>query len=316
MIFNSLILRFSNTCLVWIALLLVTLSTSCSSSSSTEKGSNDKLLILTTTQIIADGVKHIVGDKAEVVSLMGSGIDPHLYKAAQSDLIKMNDADIIISNGLHLEGKMADILHKYGRQKTVLEVAEGMDASLFRKVGNNTPDPHLWFNIAMWKSGLAYIAEQLQEKDAPNSSVYAENWFNYAASLDALDAKVQSMIDEIPAQQRALVTAHDAFGYFAIRYGLEVKSLQGLSTLSNPGLKDIAELLDYIITKNIKAVFTETSVPKKNIGVLVDACKSKGHELKIGGELYSDALGEEGTREGTYEGAVLKNTSLIVNALK
>jgi len=308
--------KISNTSVVWIVLFLLTLTSSCSNTSTTEKEDKDKLLILTTTQIIADGVKHIVGDKAEVMSLMGSGVDPHLYKAAQSDLIKMNDADIIISNGLHLEGKMADILHKYGRQKTVLEIAEGMDSSLFRKVGNNTPDPHLWFNIAMWKSGLAYISQELQKEDTKNSSTYAQNWTEYAASLDALDAKVQSMINEIPVQQRALVTAHDAFGYFAIRYGLEVKSLQGLSTLSNPGLKDIAELLDYITTKNIKAVFTETSVPKKNIEVLVDACQSKGHQLKIGGELYSDALGEEGTKEGTYEGAVLKNTSLIVNALK
>jgi len=295
--------------LLFMAVLVVSCSTK-------EKEKKNRLSILTTTQIIADGVRNIVGDSADVTSLMGSGVDPHLYKAAQSDMQKMNDADIIISNGLHLEGKMADVLHKYGKQKTVLEVAEGMDASLFRKVGNNTPDPHLWFNVAMWKSGLEKVANSLYEKDPKNSEYYAKNWSNYSKKLDSLDNVVQKMVSEIPEKQRALVTAHDAFGYYAIRYGLEVKSLQGLSTLSNPGLKDIAELIDFIIERNIKAVFAETSVPEKNIRVLVDACESKGHVLVVGGSLYSDALGTEGTFEGTYEGAVLKNTSLIVEALK
>ncbi|MFK7901031.1 MAG: metal ABC transporter solute-binding protein, Zn/Mn family [Cyclobacteriaceae bacterium] len=286
------------------------------SCSSTEKKTNGKLQILTTTQIIADGVEQIVGDRASVVSLMGSGVDPHLYKAAQSDMRKMNDADIIIKNGLHLEGKMADILHKYGRQKPVFEVSDGMDASLFRKVGSNTEDPHLWFNVNMWKNGLTYILAKIQEEDPANAEFYSENWYSYEKQLDSLDALVQSKINEIPEKQRVLITAHDAFGYFGIRYGMEVKGLQGLSTLANPGLKDIAELVDFIIERQIKAVFVETSVSEKNINVLVKGCENRGHTISIGGFLYSDALGQSGTDEGTYIGAVMANTNKIVNALK
>jgi manganese/zinc/iron transport system substrate-binding protein len=281
-----------------------------------ERDYSKKLKIVTTTGIIADVVSNIIGDKADVESLMGAGVDPHLYKASHGDLEKLTSADLILYNGLHLEGKMGEVLEKLARVKPVIAVSSEMDKKLFTKTGENTYDPHIWFNVHLWSQTIPKIQKELIVADSSNAETYSKNAEKYLKRLDSLDHKVKEQIQSIPAKQRVLITAHDAFGYFGKRYGIEVRGLQGISTLSEFGLNDITSLVDFIAERKIKAVFVETSVSEKAINAVVEGCKSRGHDIKIGGSLYSDALGKKGTPEGTYIGMVSKNVEIIVKGLK
>ncbi len=277
---------------------------------------NQRLSIVTTTGMIGDAVKQVVGDQAEVISLMGPGVDPHLYKATQGDLQRLTDADIIFYNGLHLEGKMGEVLEKLGRLKTVEPVAAAIDTARLILISEGIHDPHIWFDVQLWKEAVKQIEKTMKEKDTANAAFYAANSLRYQQELDSLDASVRTSIQDIPETQRVLITAHDAFGYFGDAYGVEVRGLQGISTVSEFGLKDVTDLVNFIIDRKIKAIFVETSVSDKSIKAVIEGCQKKGWQVKIGGSLYSDAMGEANSPEGNYVGMVSKNVSTIVEALK
>ena len=295
--------------------LVLTLVLSCKN----KKQDNGKLNIVTTTTMITDLVKNIGGDQVNIQGLMGSGVDPHLYKASEGDVTKLVNADIIFYNGLHLEGKLVDVFEKMGSQtKTPIALAEEIDKSTL--IGSDyfasNYDPHVWFNIAYFKQFANKVTAVLANKDPNNADIYAENEKQFLAKLNMLQEKIKATIETLPKEKRILVTAHDAFNYFGKNYGFEVVGLQGLSTATEAGVQDVQKLSAFIIDRKVKAIFVESSVPKRTIEALQAAVKSKGHEVIIGGTLYSDALGNAGTAEGTYIGMFEYNVDTIVNALK
>ena len=294
-------------------LLAIIIITSCKN----DKPTNGKLNVVTTTTMITDLVKNIGGDLINVQGLMGSGVDPHLYKASEGDVTKLVNADIIFFNGLHLEGKLVEIFEKM-TNKTPVALAEELDKTTL--IGSDyfasNYDPHVWFNINYFKQFADKVTQVLSEKDPENASKYAENKKAYLTKLDALQSKINSKIETLPKEKRILVTAHDAFNYFGKNYGFEVVGLQGLSTATEAGVQDVQKLAAFIIEKSVKAIFVESSVPKRTIEALQAAVKSKGHEVTIGGTLYSDALGNAGTIEGTYIGMFEYNVNTIVSARK
>jgi manganese/zinc/iron transport system substrate-binding protein len=301
--------------LSWL-IVLIFLCNACITSNKTDN--KLKIVTVSTTGMVADAIANIAGEKAQVTALMGAGVDPHLYKVTQGDLEKLQNADVIFYNGLHLEGKMSEVLEKLSAKKKVIAVSDGINRAKIRLLDTkgNTHDPHIWFNVALWKEAVLYASLQLQKADSLNTEIYKANTLKFANELDSLDAWVTTEINSIPQQSRLLITAHDAFGYFGEAYGMEVKGLQGISTVSDYGLNDVTSLVNLITTRKIKAIFIETSVSDKSIKAVVEGCKANGHEVKIGGTLYSDAMGQPGTPEGTYIGMVKANVNTIVKALK
>jgi manganese/zinc/iron transport system substrate-binding protein len=279
---------------------------------------NGKLNVVTTTSMITDLVKNIGGDAINVQGLMGSGVDPHLYKASEGDVTKLVDADIIFFNGLHLEGKLVDVFEKMSSQtKTPISLAESLDKS--KLIGSeyfaSNYDPHVWFDIDFFKEFAKKVTNVLAEKDPKNAEIFRENEKHYLTDLDKLKNDVQGVINQLPAEKRILVTAHDAFNYFGQAYGFKVVGLQGISTATEAGVQDVQKLASFIIQYKIKAIFIESSVPKRTIEALQEAVKSKGHDVIIGGTLYSDALGNPDSLEGTYVGMYRYNIKTIVGAL-
>nr|WP_321232871.1 zinc ABC transporter substrate-binding protein [uncultured Psychroserpens sp.] len=298
-----------------IAIVLIVACFSCKN----ETKSDGKLNIVTTTTMITDLVKNIGGDYVNVQGLMGSGVDPHLYKASEGDVTKLVEANVIFYNGLHLEGKLVEVFEKMGSAtKTPIALGEELDKSTL--IGSDyfasNYDPHVWFDINYFKQFVKKVTEVLSEKNPENTENFKANEIKYIAKLDALQSKIRAVIESLPKEKRILVTAHDAFNYFGKAYEFEVVGLQGLSTATEAGVQDVQKLSAFIIEKNIKAIFVESSVPKRTIEALQAAVKSKGHEVEIGGTLYSDALGNAGTLEGTYIGMFEYNVNTIVNALK
>jgi len=279
-----------------------------------------KIKVTTTIGMITDVVEQVGGEHVVVTGLMKAGVDPHLFKASEGDINKLDQADIIFYNGLHLEGKMIEILEKMARKKTTIAVSGNIDHATLRTGAENGMDteydPHIWFNVKHWMKAVESIRDTLVEEDPAHADDYKLNADHYLKRLQELDAEVAAKIGTIPEQSRVLVTAHDAFGYFGDAYGMKVMGLQGISTASEAGTKDVTDLRDYLIENKIKAVFIESSVPRKAIDAVIQGAAEKGHELIIGGELFSDAMGAEGTTEGTYIGMVRHNVDTIVNALK
>ncbi len=300
-------------------LLLLCLGSACQQVDSRgEVPAGKRMRIVTTTGILKDAVANIVGEAADVEAIMGSGVDPHLYKATQGDLNKLTEADVIIYNGLHLEGKMGEVLEKLSRYKTVLAATEEIPTALLLNSTDyeNSYDPHVWFDVSLWMHVVIDLSTELQKKDPQNTVRYQEQSSAYLHQLSQLHNETKAAIASIPAQQRILITAHDAFGYFGKAYDIEVRGLQGISTLSEFGLQDVSSLVRFIVDNKIKAVFVESSVSPKAIEAVVQGCRERGHTVRIGGTLYSDALGEDGTPEGTYIGMVRHNTKTIVSSLK
>jgi manganese/zinc/iron transport system substrate-binding protein len=279
---------------------------------------NDKVVVTTTIGQIGDAVKNIGGEHVEVHSLMGPGVDPHLYKAKQSDIGKLQEADIIFYSGLHLEGKMLEIFEKMNEEKPTYAIADSIPKEKLRKdAANNTAmDPHVWFDIDLWKIALKQVRDGLIEIDPQNKEEYIRNTEKYFSELDELKSYAEKEMSMIPEEQRVLVTAHDAFNYFGAKYDLQVLGLQGLSTDAEYGLRDVQSLVNTLVDRNIKAVFVESSISEKSINAVIAGAKDKGHEVSIGGELFSDAMGKEGTDEGTYIGMYRHNVDTIVDALK
>ncbi|WP_298313369.1 zinc ABC transporter substrate-binding protein [uncultured Aquimarina sp.] len=283
------------------------------------KDPNAKLNVVTTTTMITDLVKNIGGDLITVEGLMGSGVDPHLYKASEGDVTKLVNADVIFYNGLHLEGKLVEVFEKMGNQNMkTIAVGEVLNKSTL--IGSDyfasNYDPHIWFSVKNWKQVTAFTIEKLKELDPKNALAFETNGKAYLEKLDILEAELKGIIGTLPKEKRILVTAHDAFSYFGKEYEFNVVGLQGLSTATEAGVQDVQKLATFIIENKVKAIFVETSVPKRTIEALQAAVKSKDHEVIIGGTLYSDALGNRGTIEGTYIGMFEYNVNTIVNALK
>ncbi|AKQ45480.1 manganese transporter [Rufibacter radiotolerans] len=303
-----------------IVLALVLLLAGCTSKETNgfKAHQQGKKYIVTTTSILRDAVANIVGKAAVVDALMGAGVDPHLYKAALGDLQTLREADVIIYNGLHLEGKMGEVLEKLARQKTVWSAAEGLPEDRLRRTPEfqDSHDPHIWFDVQLWRQVTEHLSQKLQKLDPANAPVYQQNTQRYLAQLDSLHQWTKSEMASIPAQQRILITAHDAFGYFGRAYGIEVKGLQGISTVSEFGLQDVSSLVNFIVDRQVKAIFVESSVSQKAIQAVLEGCRQKGHDVKLGGTLYSDALGAQEGSAGTYVGMVQANVQKIAKALK
>ena len=299
---------------VYILLLLLSI---LSCKNNTE--SDGKLNVVTTTTMITDLVKNIGGEYINVQGLMGSGVDPHLYKASEGDVTKLSSADIIFYNGLHLEGKLVEVFEKMQNLNiNTVALAENLDKSglIGSDYFKSNYDPHVWFNIDYFEEIAKQVASTLSENDKANATVYEENLNSYLEKLSVLEISIKQTIETLPVERRILVTAHDAFNYFGKTYTFEVVGLQGLSTATEAGVRDVQQLSDFIIDKKVNAIFVESSIPKRTIEALQQAVKAKGHEVKIGGTLYSDALGNAGTIEGTYIGMFEYNVNTIVNALK
>lgn len=278
-----------------------------------------KLRIACTTGMLADMLVHIAGDSAEVVALMGPGVDPHLYKASHGDLKKLTRADLVFYNGLHLEGKMASLLKKLSRRKPVIALAETLPPARLLAVGGDPPsyDPHLWFDVSLWREVVGQAAQALAKHgNAAQQAYFQANAHRYATELDSLDREIRLALAQVPPSQRILVTSHDAFGYFGRAYQFEVRGLQGFSTLTDFGLRDINELVDYIVEHQLRAIFVESSVPPKAIEAVVAGCQARGHAVRLAGPLYSDAMGAAGTPDGTYVGMVRANARAIAEALR
>ena len=300
---------------ITLILLIATILISCKN----DKKANGKLNVVTTTSMITDLVKNIAGNQINLQGLMGSGVDPHLYKASEGDVTKLADADIIFYNGLHLEGKLVEVFEKMHSQKTkTIAISDALDENTLigSEYFQSNYDPHIWFNIEYWKQATKFIVTKLSEAIPDKKITFETNGENYLKQLNELQNKLETTINSLPKEKRILVTAHDAFNYFGKSFEFEVVGLQGLSTATEAGVQDVQKLAAFIIEKDVKAIFVESSVPKRTIEALQAAVKSKDHEVSIGGTLYSDALGNAGTVEGTYIGMFEYNVNTIVNALK
>lgn len=274
--------------------------------------------VVTTTGMIADIAKNVGGERVQVTALMGPGVDPHLYKASEGDVLRLQEADVILYNGLHLEAQMGEVLERLNDFgiKTV-PVTDKIDRSLLQSPpefqGNY--DPHVWFDVTLWMKAVEQVRDTLVEIDPSSASKYEANADAYLADLEGLHQYVLEQANTVPADQRILITAHDAFNYFGRAYGFEVRGLQGISTEAQAGTGDVQALADFIVEKQIPAIFVESSVPQRNVEAVQAAVEAQGFEVRIGGSLFSDAMGNEGTPEGTYIGMVRHNIDTIVTAL-
>ena len=282
-----------------------------------QESASARFSIVCTTSIIGDTVRQLVGDDASVTSLMGPDIDPHLYRAREHDIQTLATANLIIYNGLHLEGKLADVLHSMNRYVPTLSIADHLDRSRFIASDEYETmyDPHIWFDVRIWIDAVAIIRDALMEHDPEHAPAYASRAHVYINELEELDRSIREKIATLKPSQRILVTAHDAFHYFGRAYGFQVVALQGISTESEAGIKDVQELVSFIVEHKVRALFVEASIPERNIQAVQQAARARGFEVGIGDQLYSDALGPLGNPTDTYIGMVRHNIEAIVGAL-
>lgn len=274
--------------------------------------------VVATTGQVADLARNVGGDRVTVEALMGPGIDPHLYKASARDVERLRSADLVFYNGLHLEAKLADVLEKLATVQPVAAVSADLPADrLISPEGRQgSPDPHIWFDARLWSRTLPAVARELGALDPTHAADYQARARDYAARLDTLDAHAREQFGGIPQPQRVMITAHDAFGYLGRAYGLEVRGLQGISTASEAGTRDVQDLAAFIAARRIPALFVETSVSPRAINAVREAVRARGFEVIIGGSIYSDALGDAGTPAGTYLGMFRHNIDTIAAALR
>jgi len=272
--------------------------------------------VVCTTGMVAELVRNIGKERVEIVSLMGSGVDPHTYKAVPGDVTQLNNADIIFYSGLHLEGKMGDVFVRMARKKPTFAVTEFLDEKSILETADGAFDPHLWFDVSLWSQTAGVVRDVLKAYDPPHAAEYQSNADAYQAELKKVDDESKTQLAEVPESQRVLITSHDAFRYFGRAYKVEVRGIQGISTESEAGVREINELVDFIVSRKIKAVFVETSVSDRNMKALIEGCQARGHAVTIGGTLFSDAMGDAGTPEATYIGMVRHNVRTIVKALR
>ena len=300
-------------------LCLVTILLSLFVISCQKKEQSNKFKVVTTTTMISDLAKNIGGDSVQVIGLMGAGVDPHLYKASEGDVQKITSSDILFYSGLHLEGKMVDIfenMEKKGKKAYALSDGIPQDRYISSKLFASNYDPHIWFSVENWIDATKYMTEQLSLAKPDSKEYFQKNEAVYIDKLNHLKDSLTSIANKLPENKRILVTAHDAFNYFGKEYNFKVMGLQGISTASEAGTKDLLDLANFIVENKIPAIFVESSIPKQTILALQEAVKSKGYNVKVGGTLYSDALGSPDSPEGNYIGMYLYNMNTIVNALE
>ena len=281
--------------------------------------SGRKIRVVATVGMIGDIAKNIGGERVEVTSLMGPGVDPHLYRATAGDVRTLEEADVIFYGGLELEGRMTEIFEKMARGgKPTVAVSENIPQNLLRQPEEfkGKFDPHIWFDVTLWKRAAEHVRDEMARIDPPSADLYRKNADTYLKGLDELHRYVKTQIASIPEASRVLITAHDAFGYFGQQYDIEVHGLQGTSTATEAGAGDVQRLSQLIADRKIKAIFVESSVPKATIEAVRAAVRDRGWDVAIGGQLFSDAMGAAGTPEGTYDGMVRHNVDTIVKALK
>lgn len=292
-------------------------NTSTSTASNSLRQGNTPIHAVSTVGMVADIVRNVGGDEVDAQQLMGAGVDPHLYKATRDDVQTIMQGDLVFYSGLMLEGKMTDTLVRMARTKPVYAVTELIDeqALLEPQEFAGHYDPHVWMDVAAWAQCLDAVAGALSDYDPGHAAEYRANAQAYREQLDELDKYAKRVAATIPEDQRVLITSHDAFNYFGRAYGLDVQGVQGISTESEAGLQRVNELVDLIVDRKIKAVFVESSVPRKSIEAIIRGAQSRGHRVTIGGELFSDAMGPDGVYEGTYIGMIDHNITTVVRAL-
>ncbi|NGP44793.1 zinc ABC transporter solute-binding protein [Bacillaceae bacterium SIJ1] len=287
------------------------------SETSGETSGDQPISIVTTIAQIGEPLQDIGGDLVSVKSIMGPGVDPHTFQATQSDIATLSKADIVFYGGLNLEGQMNEVFEQIGASIPVVAVSESIpkDQLLDDPEAAGAPDPHVWFDIDLWKIALESAVDELKEYAPEHAETFEQNKVAYFESLDELKNESQELLTKIPEEKRYLVTAHDAFNYFGRAFDIDVIGLQGLSTEDEIGISDIEDTVDTIVEAKVPAVFIETSVSEKNINSVIEGAKSKGLEVQLGGELFSDAMGEAGTAKGTYLGMYRHNVETIASAL-
>lgn len=300
-------------------LILASLAAACAAPGVQAAGDAAERLLhaVATTGMIGDTVQQVGGERVRVTTLMGSGVDPHLYKASEGDVVSIGEADIIFYNGLHLEAGMATVLERIEDRRQIVAVSDAIERSLLLSPPDfeGAYDPHIWFDVSLWMRVVERVRDALAAADPAGAGHYHRNAEAYLARLEELDGYVRAQAARLPAEQRVLVTAHDAFNYFGRAYGFEVRGLQGISTAAEAGTADVQALAAFIAGRRIPAIFIETSVPLRNIEAVRAAVRARGFDVQIGGELFSDAMGSPGTPEGTYIGMVRHNIDTIVSAL-
>ncbi len=275
----------------------------------------DPLRVVCTTGMVADIVRNLGGANVVVDQLMEADVDPHLYKPTPDDIRRLRSADMIVFSGLHLEGKMTELLEGFSKRVKVVSVGNGIDGKLLLKDKEGHVDPHIWLDVALWREGASSIFDHLRMHLGDSMELRA-NWKKYDAELTQLHEEVRTAMQQVPKDQRVLVTSHDAFRYFGRAYDVEVMGIQGISTETEASVRDIQNLVDFITKRKVKAVFVESSVNPRNMRALIEGCAQKGHEVRQGGELYSDAMGPTESSAGTYVGMIRHNVETLVKALK
>lgn len=297
-----------------IILIMTLMSFSCKIDSIENR---EKPLIVATTSILADGIKNLVGNQADVIALMPAGVDPHLYKASVRDLDLLTNADLVIYHGLYLEGKMTEIFEKLALTKTLIDISQGLPKEELIRSGPeaHSVDPHIWFDVNLWSKAMEYVSSEIVLWRPEWKSVLETNSVEYLNQLKKLDNEVRLKVNELRSAGQVLVTAHDAFAYFGKAYQLEVKSLQGLSTLSEPGLRDLTELIQIVQENKVKAIFAEQTISPKAIRAVAAGAAERNHQVNLSGPLYTDSLDAPGTPAGTYIGMVETNLKIIYESL-
>jgi manganese/zinc/iron transport system substrate-binding protein len=274
-----------------------------------------QLDVVCTTGMVGDLVREVGGDRVKVTTLMVEGVDPHLFKPTRDDVARILQADLVFYSGLHLEGRMEETFEKLSAKgKSITSITSEIPDALLLKEGA-VVDPHVWMNLGLWAGCTQTVSDSLGKKDPEGAAMYVANATRYATQLRSLEIKMRSSIATIPESQRILITAHDAFQYFAKATGLTVMSIQGLSTASEAGVADINRLVDAIVTRRIPAIFVESTLSEKNVRAVMEGAASRGFEVKLGGMLFADSMGKAGTPEGTYTGMIEHNVNTITQAL-
>ncbi|MDP2711513.1 MAG: zinc ABC transporter substrate-binding protein [Solirubrobacteraceae bacterium] len=291
----------------------------CSSQDDAGDLAERKLRVTTTTNFITDTMRELGGDRVEVTGLMGAGVDPHLYKASAGDVGELRDADLIVYGGLNLEGKMADLLDELAERQTTVAITRDIPRERLLAPPQGTAfdhDPHVWFDVGLWRIAARTATAALKEKDPTHAAVYDANLARYLERLSALDTDVRAQISTIPRARRVLVTSHDAFGYFGRRYDVDVVAIQGISTVTEATTASVRRVAEVIASRRVKAAFIESSVPRQTIDAVLAAARRRGADVRIGGSLFSDAAGDAGTPEGTYVGMLRANAETIAKGLR
>ena len=299
-------------------LIFLSLLTACSPGAQAgSDASNQPIRAVATIGMITDIVQIVGGDRVDVTGLMGPGVDPHLYKASEGDVALLANAEIIFYNGLHLEAQLGEVLERMQARTRTVAVTDGIDRSLLLNPPEfqGATDPHVWFDVTLWMKAVETVRDSLSEMDPEGADLYVQNAASYLAGLEELHQYVLSQAERVPADKRVLITAHDAFNYFGRAYGFEVRGLQGISTATEVSTADVQALAAFIFEREIPALFVESSVPQRTIEAVQAAVRAQGFQVRIGGQLFSDAMGDPGTPEGSYVGMVRRNIDTIVAAL-